>query len=63
MLIKDPFFQIISKNSITNELKKKYINKLKSDLVISNATIEHVGNLQHQIKMMQNIIKLTKKYL
>lgn len=61
VIIKDPFFEIISKNSITNELSQKYINKLKSDLVISNATIEHVGNLQHQIKMMQNIIKLTKK--
>lgn len=52
VIIKDPFFEIISKNSITNELSQKYINKLKSDLVISNATIEHVGNLQHQIKMM-----------
>ena len=59
--INDPFFQIIIKNSITSEISEKNINKLKSDLVISNATIEHVGNLQHQIKMMQNIIKLTKK--
>jgi hypothetical protein len=59
--INDPFFQIIIKNSITSEISEKNINKLKSDLVISNATIEHVGNLQHQIKMIQNIIRLTKK--
>ena len=35
---------------------------MKSDLVISNATIEHVGNFNNQKKMIQNIILLTKKY-
>ena len=33
----------------------------KSDVVISNATIEHVGSDQKQLKMLENIIKLTKK--
>jgi len=35
---------------------------MKSDLVISNATIEHVGDFNNQKKMIQNIILLTKKY-
>ena len=32
-----------------------------SYIVISNATIEHVGNLENQIKMIENIINLTNK--
>ena len=32
-----------------------------SDLVISNATIEHVGGFLQQKKMIENVIKLTKK--
>tara|TARA_B110000238_G_C15792151_1_gene296416 strand:+ start:183 stop:554 length:372 start_codon:yes stop_codon:yes gene_type:complete len=35
---------------------------MKSDLVVSNATIEHVGNFENQKKMIQNILLLTKKY-
>ena len=38
------------------------IEDFKSELVISNATIEHVGNLENQINMCKNIIKLSKKY-
>ena len=38
------------------------LNEFKSDLVISNATIEHVGSFENQIKMCQNIISLSKKY-
>ena len=30
--------------------------------MISNATIEHVGSKKKQIKMCENIIKLSKKY-
>ena len=37
------------------------MDKFKSDLVISNATIEHVGSLKNQIKMISNTIKLSKK--
>ena len=32
-----------------------------SDIIISNATIEHVGKTANQIKMISNIIKLSKK--
>ena len=37
-------------------------SNIKSDLAISNATIEHVGNLDNQILMCENIIKLSKKH-
>ena len=35
---------------------------MRSDLVISNATIEHVGSFENQLKMVKNIILLSKKY-
>ena len=35
---------------------------MKSDLVISNATIEHVGSFENQKKMIQNIMLLSRKY-
>ena len=47
--------------SITGNFSKKELNDYSSDLVISNATIEHVGNLKKQKKMVANIIKLSKK--
>ena len=47
--------------SITSNFSKKELNYLSSDLVISNATIEHVGSLKKQKKMVANIIKLSKK--
>ena len=31
-------------------------------MVISSATIEHVGKYENQMKMLENIIKLTNKY-
>ena len=40
----------------------KEYNKIKCDFVISNAVIEHVGSYAKQQKMIQNIIKLSKKY-
>lgn len=48
--------------SITEDLTQDDIKIYSSDLVISNATIEHVGNMDNQLKMLKNIIKLTKKY-
>ena len=48
--------------SISKKLLAKEIKILESDLVISSATIEHVGNFSNQIKMMKNITKLTKKF-
>ena len=49
------------KKSITSEFSNKEILSFKSDLVISSATIEHVGNFNNQKKMIENIIKLTNK--
>ena len=48
--------------SIINDFTKNEIEQFSSDLVISNATIEHVGNYHNQIKMVENVIKLSKKY-
>lgn len=58
---KNKFFSKILNKSITKNYSKKEINIYKSDLVISNATIEHVGSLENQIRMIKNIVKLSKK--
>ena len=50
------------KKSITSEFTNDVIQEYQSDLVISNATIEHVGSFENQIIMCKNIINLTKKY-
>lgn len=47
--------------SITSSFSNNEIKNFKSDLVISSATIEHVGNSRKQIKMIKNVILLTKK--
>jgi hypothetical protein len=47
--------------SITSKFSNKEIKIFSSDLVISNATIEHVGSKKNQTKMLKNIINLTKK--
>jgi len=39
-------FKICIKKSITSAFTKKKIDNLKSDLVISSAVIEHVGNFK-----------------
>lgn len=49
------------KKSITKNFSKSEIKKYSSDLVISSATIEHVGNYTNQVKMIKNIMLLTKK--
>ena len=56
------FFSKTYKKSITENFTKDEIENFQSDLVISNATIEHVGNFKNQIKMCSNIIDLSKKY-
>ena len=56
------FFSKSLKKSITENFTKDEIEKFKSDLVISNATIEHVGSFENQIKMCSNIMSLSKKY-
>jgi hypothetical protein len=55
-------FNYFIKKSITEKLSIDEINKFKSDLVISSATIEHVGHFKNQKKMIENIINLTNKY-
>ncbi len=57
----DLFSNCLNK-SITDDFTEKEIEIFSSDLVISNATIEHVGNNENQLKMIENMIKLSKKY-
>lgn len=59
--IKLKIFDHKLKHSITKNLDKKKIMRMSSDLIVSNATIEHVGSRKKQIQMIKNIIKLTKK--
>ena len=61
-VINSSFFSKTLKKSITDEFTKVEINGFQSDLVISNATIEHVGSFENQIKMCNNIVNLSKKY-
>ena len=49
------FFSKILTKSITDNFTNEEIDNFKSDLVISNATIEHVGNFENQIKMVKNV--------
>ena len=60
--IKNNNFNKFLRKSITSEFSETEILNYKSDLVISSATIEHVGSYENQIKMLENIIKLTNKY-
>jgi len=55
------FFSKILNKSITENFSDQEISEYCSDLVISNATLEHVGNRINQKKMIENIIKLSKK--
>ncbi len=54
------FFKSLTK-SITDDFTNEEIDQYKSDLVLSSATIEHVGSFANQLKMISNIVKLTKK--
>jgi hypothetical protein len=60
-MVTSNFFSKTLKKSITEEFSENELYKFSSDLVISNATIEHVGGVLNQKKMIENIIKLTKK--
>ena len=60
--IDDNFFSKILTKSITDNFTNEEIDNFKSDLVISNATIEHVGNFENQIKMVKNVAKLSRKF-
>ena len=60
--ISSNFFSKVLKKSITDNFTEDEIKDFQSDLVISNATIEHIGNFENQIKMCDNVINLSKKY-
>ena len=60
--IKSNFFSKTLQKSITEDFTEHEIQSLKSDLVISNATIEHVGCFENQMKMCSNVINLSTKY-
>ena len=55
-------FNLNLTKSITEDFTNDEILKMSSDLVISSATIEHVGNEKNQVKMIENMINLSKKY-
>ena len=59
--IKSSFFEKKLNKSITDDLSKIELDEFGSDIVLSNATIEHVGSDENQRKMLDNIIKLSKK--
>jgi len=59
--ISSVFFKKKLKKSITEDFSPDEIEEFSSDLVISNATIEHVGNYLQQKKMISNMINLSKK--
>ena len=60
--INHPLFNLNLTKSITEDFTNDEILKMSSDLVISSATIEHVGNEKNQVKMIENMINLSKKY-
>ena len=59
--INSDFFIKTLNKSILEKFSIDEINNYSSDLVLSNATIEHVGNSENQLQMISNIIALTKK--
>ena len=60
--INNSFFSKTLKKSITDIFLDNEVKSMKSDLVVSNATIEHVGSFENQKKMIQNIMLLARKY-
>jgi hypothetical protein len=60
-IVNSDFFHKSLNKSITEEFSENELYDFSSDLVVSNATIEHVGNTLNQKKMLENVIKLTKK--
>ena len=61
--ITSSFFKKKLQKSIVVDFSEEELEKFKSDLVISNATIEHVGNYDNQKIMLANMVKLSKKII
>ena len=53
--IKDSIFSKILKKSFTTDFQNEEIEDFKSDLVISSATIEHVGSYENQLKIVPQV--------
>jgi len=58
--IKKKFPQI---NTIKGDGKRTKFRDNRFDVVYSNATIEHVGNFNNQIKFVKEAIRISKKYI
>ena len=61
--ITSSFFKKTLQKSITENFSEEEIKKFRSDLVVSSATIEHVGNYNNQKIMLSNMIKLSKNII
>ena len=59
--IQSNFFKKMVQKSIVENFSEEELEKFKSDMVISSATIEHVGNYNNQKMMLRNMVKLCKK--
>ena len=59
-LIKKKFPQI---KTIKGDGRKTKLKNNKFDVVHSNATIEHVGNFNNQIKFVKEALRISKKYI
>lgn len=59
-LIKKKFPQI---KTIIGDGRKIKLKDNKFDVVHSNATIEHVGNFNNQIKFVKEALRISKKYI
>ena len=55
-------FNMCLNKSITSDFSSEEVKNFKSDLVVSSATIEHVGNYSNQKKMLNNIISFADKF-
>jgi hypothetical protein len=61
--ITSSFFKKTLQKSITENFSEEETQEFGSDLVLSSATIEHVGNNDHQKMMLSNMIKLSKNII
>ena len=61
--IQNKRFKSCIKKSITSKFSKETVNTFKSDLVVSSATIEHVGSFKNQITKVANMISLSREYV
>ena len=59
--IEFPYFKKKLQKSIVEYFSPNEIDEFKTDLVISNATIEHVGSKDNQKKMIENMMKFSRK--